>query len=313
MEGSLCLASSSYPAAEKCWPCPRDFSRGMKGGGASGHPLEPPPLTWQPPRAEPCHGICCSKGPCVGQHSGACLKCRFLSPAPWDRLLSLFTRLSSDCGPLRWGLCPRIRSSWMGVGGRLREDADRQLAQRQGEKPQGKAPGFHQQRELWAFKPPGCPQPARQARRKGFQKALPGAPHLGVQNSACCLTTVYFLSSSFTGCQLSAFLFFSLSPTLSSSRALSLDKRATETERMESELEFKNGPLDHAPPQPHKLNPSLLFSARKQPWGGERMCAGFGEPGTRSRDPPDSCFDAALCSLEERGPFLGGALREQLT
>ena len=133
-----------------------------------------------------------------------------------------------------------------------REDADRQLAQRQGEKPQGKAPGFHQQRELWAFKPPGCPQLGRDFRRL-------------LQNSACCLTTVYFLSSSFTGCQLSAFLFFSLSPTLSSSRALSLDKRATETERMESELELKNGPLDQAPPQPHKLNPSLLFSTRKQP------------------------------------------------
>ena len=30
---SLCLPSSSYPAAQKCWPCPRDFSRGPKGGG----------------------------------------------------------------------------------------------------------------------------------------------------------------------------------------------------------------------------------------------------------------------------------------
>lgn len=30
---SLCRPSSSYPAAQKCWLCPRDFSRGTKGGG----------------------------------------------------------------------------------------------------------------------------------------------------------------------------------------------------------------------------------------------------------------------------------------
>lgn len=153
-------------------------SQGLLQGDEGWGRFRTPPGTSSPdpaaPKAEPCHRICCSKGPYVGQHSGICLKCRFLSPARWDRLLSLFTRLSSDCGPLRWGLCPRIWSSWMGAGGRLREDADRQLAQGQGEKLQGKAPGFDQQRELWAFKPPGCPQPARQTRRKGFQKALPG-------------------------------------------------------------------------------------------------------------------------------------------
>lgn len=79
------------------------------------------------------------RGTTLRQH---CLKCRFLSPAQRDRLLSLFTRLSSDCGPLRWGLCPRIRSSWTGAGGRLREDADRRQAQGQGEKPQGKGARF---------------------------------------------------------------------------------------------------------------------------------------------------------------------------
>lgn len=50
----------------------------------------------------------------------------------------------------------------------------------------------------------GLPNP-----KEGISEGSPGGLHLGVQNSACCLTTVYFLSSSFTGCQLSAFLFFS--------------------------------------------------------------------------------------------------------
>lgn len=48
-------------------------------------------------------------------------------------------------------------------------------------------------------------------------------PHLGLQKFACCLTTIYFLSSNFTGCQLSAFPIF-LSPTLSSTHVL-FDKR----------------------------------------------------------------------------------------
>lgn len=144
------------------------------------------------------------------------------------------------------------------------------------------------------------------ARPKGRDfRRLSRGPHLGVQNSARCLTTVYFLSSSFTGCQLSAFLFFSLPPTLSLARALSLDKRATETERTESEPELKKGPLDQPPPQPHRLNPSLLFLTRKQPWGGERMCAGFGEPGTGSRHPSDSCSDGALSVHRRRGTLEG--------
>lgn len=51
-------------------------------------------------------------------------------------------------------------------------------------------------------------------------RRLSGRPHLGLQKFACCLTAIYFLSSDFTGCQRLAFLFLSLSPTLSSAQAL---------------------------------------------------------------------------------------------
>ena len=252
VEGSLCLPFTSYPAAEKCWLCPRDFSRGMKGGGASEHP----PGTSSPDPAAP-KGRALARdlllqGPLRGTTLRSLFKMQISEPSPVGPTPLSFHQALQWLRSPEVGSLPPNPELLDGYRWPAREDADRQLAQRQGEKPQGKAPGFHQQRELWAFKPPGCPQLGRDFRRL-------------LQNSACCLTTVYFLSSSFTGCQLSAFLFFSLSPTLSSSRALSLDKRATETERMESELELKNGPLDQAPPQPHKLNPSLLFSTRKQP------------------------------------------------
>lgn len=49
---------------------------------------------------------------------GAHLKCRFLSPAERDRLVTLLTR------SLRLDLCPRVPSSWMGTGGRLRKGAN---------------------------------------------------------------------------------------------------------------------------------------------------------------------------------------------
>lgn len=279
---------------------------GISPGGLRVGGFRTPPGTSSPDPAAP-KGRALSpdlllRGPLRGttlrQH---CLKCRFLSPARRDLLLSLFTSLSSDCGPLRWGLCPRIQSSWIGAGGRLREDADRRQAQGQGEKPQGKGawlPPVEGAVDLQTTWPPTARPPDP---KEGISEGSPGGPHLGVQNSARCLTIVYFLSSSFTGCQLSAFLFFSLSPTLSLARALSLDKRATETERTESEPELKKGPLDQPPPQPHRLNPSLLFLTRKQPWGGERMCAGFGEPGTGSRHPSDSCSDGTLSVHRRRG------------
>ena len=127
------------------------------------------------------------RGTTLRQH---CLKCRFLSPAQRDLLLSLFTSLSSDCGPLRWGLCPRIRSSWMSAGGRLREDADRRQAQGQGEKPHGQGarlPPVEGAVDLQTTWPPAARPPDP---KEGISEGSRGGPHLGVQNSANCILLI---------------------------------------------------------------------------------------------------------------------------
>lgn len=111
------------------------------------------------------------RGTTLRQH---CLKCRFLSPARRDRLLSLFTRLFSDCGPLRWGLCPRIRSSWTGPGGRLREDADRCQAQGQGKG--ARLPPLEGAADLQTTWPPAAGPPDL---KEWISEGSPGGPSLG--------------------------------------------------------------------------------------------------------------------------------------
>lgn len=116
-------------------------------------------------------------------------------------------------------------------------------------------------------------------------------PHLGLQKFACCLTTIYFLSSNFTGCQLSAFPVSLFRPpchppTFSDKRVQRQIGQSASTQR------DLRSPPQLTPPPPEEE------TARER--GGQRLC--------------HHCLLSLACSLWE-GDSLPGwipSLRKKL-
>lgn len=113
--------------------------------------------------------------------------------------------------------------------------------------------------------------------RKEFPKVLPRTktPHLGLQKCGVVFDNYILLIRQFYRLPV-----FSFSTSRSCTHTvnqlkLSLDKKAAETERTESESE-----LERTSESLHGSTPPLLD--QETAWGGERMCPWCGEQGTGS-------------------------------